>query len=419
MRQLHHFLSFVALLLFCSHGVLAQNAPIKVIASLDGGPKYPIHQVPSTRTIIVDDLHNIKLGDFSDGHFVVYDSGAKKMTIFDDKGEKTGEINAILFWSVPAFSEGVALIYPSYDECVLVDYEGTEIVRLSDKYKGTVGDLTRHPEKIVDGLAVVEYDLRKYHFIDTKGNVVAPKLDVHIDCISSSGSGPISPRSLHFNRRAFKDEKTGLYGYIDKQGTIIIPASFSNALDYSDGAAAVMVKNNGYEKWGFIDTNGKYIIEPVYSNKPSDFHEGYATINKKNGKVVYINKKGDIVSDEYDFGGWFIDGHCVVNHPTSGSTLVVLNRDFKPVKELQYAFRLGLGAGSLKYKGYLSGIDMIYNGIEGGAFSPMLEWLYTKTGPFFGNITYYDTYNTISRTGEKGYINRQGEIVVRFVESQF
>ncbi len=419
MRQLHHFLSFVALLLFCSHGILAQNAPIKVIASLDGGPKYPIHQVPSTRTIIVDDLHNIKLGDFSDGHFVVYDSGAKKMTIFDDKGEKTGEINAILFWSVPAFSEGVALMYPSYDECVLVDYEGTEIVKLSDKYKGTVGDLTRHPEKIVDGLAVVEYDLRKFHFIDTKGNIVAPSLDVHLNCISTSGVGPISPRSLRDNRRAFQDGKTGLYGYIDKQGAIIIPASFSYALDFSDGAAAVMIKNNGVEKWGFIDTTGKYIIEPLYSYKPGDFREGYAAVYKKNGKVVYINKKGDIVSDEYDFGGWFIDGHCIVNHPSSGSTLVVVNHNFEPVKELQYAFRLGLGAGSFKRDAYLPETELIYKGITGGTFSPLLEWLYTSTGPFYKDITYYDTYNSANRTGEKGYINRRGEIVLRFIENDF
>lgn len=50
------------------------------------------------------------------------------------------------------------------------------------------------------------------------------------------------------------------YGYITDQETLLVDPTYENARDYSNGYAAV--KLNGL--WGFIDTSGNYVIEPMY-----------------------------------------------------------------------------------------------------------------------------------------------------------
>ncbi len=51
-----------------------------------------------------------------------------------------------------------------------------------------------------------------------------------------------------------------LYGYIDKSGREIIKLQYRDAANFSEGAAAVSVK----DKIGFIDTSGKYLIKPSF-----------------------------------------------------------------------------------------------------------------------------------------------------------
>ena len=397
----------------------AQNYSV-VEASTNGGPKYPIHQTDDTKTITVNNLDNIRLGDCRDGHFVVTDGSTKKTMIFDNTGKQTGELE--IRSGLPIFSEGAALTYLPDNKCVIIGYDGNVLKVLGDDFGSLIkpGFYKRAPDKFVDGLAVIQDNQQKFRFIDTKGNILSPTLGIHQGCIGSDDIfTPISPRPLVNGRRAYKDLANGLYGYINEKCEVVIPARFLNALDFSDGLAAVMIKDDNVEKWGFIDTAGNFVISPIYSYKPGDFHEGFATVSKKTGKIVYINKKGEVVSDEYDSAGCFTGGYAVVNHPSNGNALRVIDHDFSVVKELTHAFRFNLHGSLLTPKCYLPGNDMIYRGVNDGTFSPTLEWLYTKTGPFYEDVTYYDTYNRSAKTGEKGYINRQGEIIVRFIESEF
>lgn len=393
----------------------AQNYSV-VDASTNGGPKYPIHQTDDTKTITVNNLANIRLGDCRDGHFVVIDGSTKKTMIFDNTGIQTGELETRR--GLPIFSEGAALTYLPDNKCVIIGYDGNVLKVLGDDFDTLEpGFYKNAPDKFVDGLAVIQDNQQKYHFIDTKGNILSPTLGIHRDCIGDKDtSRPISPRPLIDGRRAYKDLANGLYGYINEKCEVVIPARFINALDFSDGLAAVMIKDDNVEKWGFIDTAGNFVISPIYSYMPGDFHEGFATVSKKTGKIVYIDKKGEVVSDEYDIAGCFTGGYAVVNGPRKTS-LYVIDHDFSVVKELTHAFRFSLNEYSFRRDSYLPNNDMIYRGVNGGTFSPTLEWLYTRTGPFYEDVTYYDIFN--QSTKEKGYINRQGEIIVRFIESEF
>ena len=49
----------------------------------------------------------------------------------------------------------------------------------------------------------------------------------------------------------------GKYGYLDKNGNVVIPARYDRAYDFeSDGTANVRVKGNG---WHYIDLNGNFV----------------------------------------------------------------------------------------------------------------------------------------------------------------
>lgn len=143
----------------------------------------------------------------------------------------------------------------------------------------------------------------------------------------------------------FKDVITGKYGYINSEGSVVIPPAFCEAgifrggiaricygsgncdgsayvnsrgktlysspdftkkfgrrgvaCEFSDGLARVSTfAPNGIDLWGFINCSGRFAIRPKYE-AATDFHEGYAaacyyTGNKR--KIIIIDKEGK----EYD-----------------------------------------------------------------------------------------------------------------------
>lgn len=65
-------------------------------------------------------------------------------------------------------------------------------------------------------------------------------------------------------------------------------------------------------KWGYLDRNGKVLIEPKYKMANS-FSEGYALVKNKDDKVVILDKKGNetVLNDKYDMNAGYLttDNH--------------------------------------------------------------------------------------------------------------
>jgi WG containing repeat len=70
-------------------------------------------------------------------------------------------------------------------------------------------------------------------------------------------------------------------------GKMIITPQYSLAEDFSEGLAPAMQNN----LWGFIDSKGKFIIQPKYSSVEKGFHRGIARV-KKNDVEFYIDNTG-------------------------------------------------------------------------------------------------------------------------------
>ncbi|MBK7416010.1 MAG: WG repeat-containing protein [Dechloromonas sp.] len=71
------------------------------------------------------------------------------------------------------------------------------------------------------------------------------------------------------------DDKTGKWGFIDKQGKMVILPQFDLTWAFNEELAAVRIGDELTGKWGFIDKQGKMVIQPQF-NITSFFHDGLA-----------------------------------------------------------------------------------------------------------------------------------------------
>src|SRR6266536_3309670 len=103
-------------------------------------------------------------------------------------------------------------------------------------------------------------------------------------------------------RDLFPVEKDGKYGFIDRQGKIVIPIQFDGVNEFHEGLALVTA---GKKKM-FIDATAKVVINPQF-DIVDDFSEGVAAVNigqtripnigliSNPGKWGYIDTTGKLV----------------------------------------------------------------------------------------------------------------------------
>lgn len=110
------------------------------------------------------------------------------------------------------------------------------------------------------------------------------------------------------------------YGFINEKGQEIIKPIFERVSEFSEGLAWAVIERNG--KWvsGFINKNGDWAIDPIFSgegwsmSQTSFFSEGLAPIQSDNKKMMFINKLGEPVTDPiYDQAYHFSENRALVS----------------------------------------------------------------------------------------------------------
>mgnify|MGYP003645226297 CR=1 FL=1 len=149
------------------------------------------------------------------------------------------------------------------------------------------------PEIIGNYIRIKDFSDRSgstYHFIDKSG-----KKHIITELQNADFYGKITDGLIPF-QNGYK------HGFKNLENKIIINAIYDDIFNFSEGLAAVGIKDEfGKIKYGFIDTNGKLAIPLQFSQKPSDFKEGISTVFyndyrtysfiDKTGKVIYTNDK--------------------------------------------------------------------------------------------------------------------------------
>ena len=191
--------------------------------------------------------------------------------------QRVGYINTDLRWVIEPsfaqagrFSEGLALVFEADQNTArYIDKKGIEVFSLENV--SAAGPMR----------ASFAYFMRdgRFGIIDRQGKVTHnPTQDSGFLFLASADPKSGLARAL--------DNKTELYGFVDRNGSWVIPPRYPNARDFSDGFAAVFVRNTN--RYGYIDTRGNVRIPSRYL-AAGNFHEGLAWVRTESG-LRYIDK---------------------------------------------------------------------------------------------------------------------------------
>lgn len=152
-----------------------------------------------------------------------------------------------------------------------------------------------------NGLSLFEKD-GKWGLIDDKGKIILkPSFATEDECAKASESYFTTAKNKSTDNSKlvpFQNQKTGLYGYKDNSGKIVIEAQYNYAFKFSEALALVQKKKSYF----FIDESGAEVIQvnPQWSwieGTGGIFQNGLFEfrVNDNPQFYVLINNKGDII----------------------------------------------------------------------------------------------------------------------------
>lgn len=203
------------------------------------------------------------------------------------------------FDEADTFSEGLALVF-QYDE--------NDRMRHIDKYIDTNGDTIFELEEAINKFA--PESVKQYYgkrqptsMRDISEYLYAGKGESrHTYPSVLHGTGGLWEKLHRLRDGRIMFCLNGMYGYLDRNGNLAIPAIFTCAHPFSEGLALVstskMPRHYNSAEWknvryGFIDTSGEFVI-PQKFNYGSSFHDGLARMNVV-GDSIYIDRTGEVV----------------------------------------------------------------------------------------------------------------------------
>lgn len=236
------------------------------------------------------------------------------------------------------------------------------------------------------------------------------------------------------------DDVSGLYGYMDAQGNMMIRPQFATVLNFSEGRAMVLsedgesffiidergelcfeanpVPKDGFETifqqgrmpflsedglLGYYDRDGHVAIAPVWADADL-FCEGLAAVTNADGKMGYIDLDGRVVIEPwYDFATNFNDGRALVTDSFENCAFWVIDKQGKEVGETVWydiaPYQNGLAAvlGEHERFGYMD--------VNGDL---VIDCQYSDAGRFWSDLAAVQW----EESGLYGLINRRGETVV-------
>lgn len=388
------------------------GATASATASTDNG----IHETAATKTLTVYD--DVELGNYSNGYCVICETHTGKAYIIDINGDVTGILTLEPNWTECSFDKTGHLMvrFPGY--FAFVDSKGNITYKIEQAM--SVTELVDGVMKISEGLANDKKPTIRY--IDFNGKHVYPKYDTPGLAYNTPVFPIVDGRRLDVKRIVEGFDATYYqYGFMDQNGEPVTDHIFYRAHSFSEELAAVAIYNQNQLLWGFIDKSGHYVIEPKFTNEPGDFHDGYAVVKKANGKYCYVDKSGNAVSGEYNKAYPFIGGYARVSKDKQTAYFLdnqdyfLIDRDMKVVKNIDSQLFNGKN---------IYGLDLIQ---ADGMYTANGEKLFSR---YSEDIAFSaDGLSAINETPMKasyfapgklkGYINTNGEVILKVVRSEF
>lgn len=237
------------------------------------------------------------------------------------------------------------------------------------------------------------------------------------------------------------------YGYIDATGKFVIEPAFNGAFDFNEGVAVVTMDGktcvidhggnvlfvtegqvnsysngfavysksdaNGNTSYGYLDTKGKVVIEPQFTQASNFTKDGKAYVSKGNGLYEQIDKTGAVI-ESYDLGSKFnyatsIEDGYLIYFDSDTSSVGVINMKKEDIFRPKYSDIVYLGndlfgmkkPGLESYEQSMEAEQAIFN-VKGEQLS---DYVYYDLGP------YYNGYSTATDDASTFFVGTDGKIV--------
>lgn len=318
--------------------------PVRAVSEAFG---IKVDWIGETRTVVIGEAPTLKHPLFHDGLVQVYRDG--KYGFINRSGE---EVILPQYFNVSGFSDGVSavcldgkwgFINTKGEEVIPFQYDsaggffdGLASVMIDGKggYINKAGELVIPPQfdyafDFSEGLARVRVE-GKYGFINTRGElVIAPQFEFAHDF--SDGVA-----TVQLNRTNYYIDKSGNYitpkrqgltpaqeggkeGYVDPNGTLVIPYQFDLAGEFSEGLAVVCVGG----KFGYVNESGEMVIPPQFT-LAERFSNGMAAVQLDDGYYGFINREGEmVIAPRFPVTTYFYDDGYAICYDEAGVLMII------------------------------------------------------------------------------------------------
>jgi len=264
----------------------------------------------------IDETGNLVIdGPFRWAHN--FSEGLAAVAVESPVGERWGFIDPSGAFVIPPryvgpigpFREGIAEVHVDGsrgERTGFIDADGNWVIppgRFGAKaFVDGIAELTVHPPSHWPALFLTTWPSRQPRrwFIDTRGNRLGPAdlRDFDVD------TAPPIPVQMG-------DEFGSEYEFHNGDGVNVFNRRFESARGFSEGLAPV--SQNGL--WGFIDRTGSIVITPQYS-EAHEFQNGFAAVRSvRTGKFGLIDRSGHLVLPaEYN---WIVEYRDGLVHVTA------------------------------------------------------------------------------------------------------
>ena len=193
----------------------------------------------------------------------------------------------------------------------------------------------------------------------------------------------------------------GPWGYIDTNGTLVIPFTFEKTQAFSDGLAAVRIE----EKWGYIDHSGRVVI-PAQYDFGTPFFQGRAHVRLtedtplgKRFTHLIIDKQGAPVLKHWGLLSMFSEGFAYAFGPNGHTVIDRAGRTVSLKRQYDWVREFSEGLAAVGFNGHGGYID--------------------KTGQLvltLGRVladSFHEGLAPALKAKQWGYIDQQGQFAIK------
>ncbi|HAX47561.1 MAG TPA: hypothetical protein DCX92_01105 [Bacteroidetes bacterium] len=196
-----------------------------------------------------------------------------------------------------------------------------------------------------------------------------------------------------------------MYGYINREGEIVIQPKYYSATDFSEGMAFVEIDKLS-TLWACINANDEIIFTLNADYFTGAFSEGFASINHNN-KYYYVDRRGNNVFNKvFENAKDFNNGLAVVRINTFNKSAVI-NKSGELVLDTIYRIISNFKIGYVKvyYANNPGIVDTNFN-------ITLLDTSYHFVNTASGNWDIVSSYVPVGIKGKVGYIDLKGRLKI-------